>query len=252
MLFFDHGDGIRFFHIRAELCKYFIKGNAHRDGQAQLPLNGATDHMSDPLAAAEQRHRARHIQPALVQTKGLHHIGIAVIYLFGLFGIIHILLKVRRYDDQIGTPQARLPNGLPRLDPLEFRLLILGKDDSVALLGIAADRHVFIAQGGVVPALHRSVKIIHITMQNHPFHTTSSLTTAILNGIIYMKVVSLSRSIIHEICCVVKCFLRNHMHIWRESYEIRRKIKGIAPAKSSDTRGAGREIGRFPAHPAKL
>ena len=76
------------------------------------------------------------------------------------------------YDDlyQIGALALRLPDGLRGLDAELLRRVVLGEDDAVAGLGIAADRHGQALQLRVGEQLHAGEKAVQIAVEDDAAH----------------------------------------------------------------------------------
>ena len=111
-----------------------------------------------------------HVQPALVNAEGLHQVGVLVVDLVDLPGVLVVQAVVRRQEHQAGALLFGLPDSLRRLDAIFFRGLVFGQNDAVAGRGVPADRRGDLPQIRVAQQLHRGVKAVQVTVQNHPVH----------------------------------------------------------------------------------
>lgn len=123
-----------------------------------------------PGVAAEEVQGAGDVQPALVDTEGLHQVGVFLIDPVDPVGEVPVLAVVGGEEDQVGALPPGLPDGLGGLDLEGLGGLVLGQDDAVAALRIAAHRHRQMAQLWVVQQLHRGVKAVQIAVKNDPVH----------------------------------------------------------------------------------
>ena len=165
----DHRGGIRLFQVAAQLGKHLVERHAHAERQSRLrPHRGADAIRQRPGVAAEQVQAAGHVQPALVNAEGLHQIGEPVVYFVDAPGIFPVQLVVGRQQHQSRTLLPRLPDRLRRFDAPALGRFVLGQDDAVAGLGVAAHRHRHLPQRRFVQQLHRREKAVQVTVQDHP------------------------------------------------------------------------------------
>ena len=83
----------------------------------------------------------RHIQPALIDGKGLHQVGIALIDIVDQAGIAVVFLVMGGEKDQARALFPGLPDGLGGFDAKGLGPFVFGQDDAVAAFGVAANRH---------------------------------------------------------------------------------------------------------------
>jgi len=158
----NDGGGVRLFQVAAQLGKDLVEGYPNRDGKPQLPPHPSPDVVGNHRAGAEKLLAAGHIQPALVQAKGLHPVGVGDIEFPGGGGNLQVAVIMGRDHQQVRASLLGLPDGLARGDAVCLGLIALGQDDAVAGGRVAADGHRLAPESGVVQALHRCVKIVHV------------------------------------------------------------------------------------------
>ena len=95
----DDGSSVRFSHIRTQFGKYFIEGNAYRYCQSQFQPNSVSNVVGNRRSISKEACRSSDVQPAFIQAKGFHLIGVAGVDLFGLGGEGQIALVVGRDAD---------------------------------------------------------------------------------------------------------------------------------------------------------
>ena len=110
------------------------------------------------------------VQPALVDAKGLHQVGVLLVKGIYFTGKILVQPVVGGEEDQAGALFLGLPDGLRRLYLEDLGRLVFGQDDTVAAGRIAADGHRQVAQLWVGQQLHRGVKAVQIAVKNDPVH----------------------------------------------------------------------------------
>ena len=174
----EDGGCVWLFHVAAQLGKNLVERDTHTDGETSLFLHGAPDLVGDgPAVPTEEVHGAGNVQPALVDAKGLHQIGVPLIDGVDPLGPQPVLVVVGGEEDEIGAFPPGLPDGLRRLD-LEFLgRLVLGQDDAVAALRVAAHRHRLVLQLRLVPQLHRGVKAVEVAVQDGPVHVSTPFSS---------------------------------------------------------------------------
>ena len=160
-----------------ELGKYLIKGYAHRDRQSQLAADAVAQRVRQGArVSAEQMERVGHVQPALVDAEGLDEVGILIVDRVDAAGIVLVQGVMRRQQDEGGTFFLRLPDRLGGLDAEGLSALVLGEDDAVALLGVAADRDGHVPQLRTAEQLHAGKKAVEVTVQDHALHRVRPLS----------------------------------------------------------------------------
>ena len=119
-----------------------------------------------------------------------------------------------RQKHEAGALLFGLPDRLSRLYSVLFGGLILGQDDAVAGLRVAADGHRDLPQSGLVQQLHRGVKAVQITVQydalSHAFHLPAQqISLAVYDTMsvpflyfLYTFYVLLMRLFMHLLCAV--------------------------------------------------
>ena len=118
---------------------------------------------------------AGEVQPALVNAEGLDQVGVVLVKEIHFIGKLLIQPVVGREEDQVGALFLGLPDGLRRLDLEGLGGLVLGQNNPVAAVGVAAHRHRTVPQLRVGQQLHRGVKAVQIAVKNHPVHGRTSL-----------------------------------------------------------------------------
>ena len=119
-----------------------------------------------------------------------------------------------RQKHEAGALLFGLPDRLSRLYSVLFGGLVLGQDDAVAGLRVAADGHRDLPQSGLVQQLHRGVKAVQITVQydalSHAFHLPAQqISLAVYDTMsvpflyfLYTFYVLLMRLFMHLLCAV--------------------------------------------------
>ena len=166
--------------VAAQLGKDLVEGDSHRHRQAQLSLDPPPQGVRDLLPISEQAGAATHVQPALVQSKGLHLVGVLEVELPHLMGELQIAIIPGRHYYQTRTAAPGLPDSLPGGHAKGFGLIALGQDDAMAQGGIPAHRHRLPPQSGVVQALRAGIKVVQIAVQNHSLHRIAPRTFVLL------------------------------------------------------------------------
>ena len=162
----NHRGGVRFFVVRAQFGKDFIEGYPHRDGQAGLLPHFLPQTVGNGPAITEQSYAAGDIQPAFINAKGLHLLGVTGVDGVDDLGPVGIFLMMGRHQHQIGALLFGLPDGLGGFHSKALCQLIFCQNDTMAALRVAADRHGNRLQFGALELLHRSIKAVAVTMQN--------------------------------------------------------------------------------------
>ena len=138
----DDGGGVRLFVVAAHFGKDLVEGHPNRHGKPQLLPHCPADPVGQPLAVGvEQVESARHVQPALVDGKGLHQVGVPFVNGVDFPGIFPVLTVVGGEEDQVGALPAGLPDGLGGLDLECLGRLIFGQNDPVTAIWVAAHRY---------------------------------------------------------------------------------------------------------------
>ncbi len=163
----DDGGGVGLFVVAAQLGEDLVEADPHGEGQAELPADPVPDAVGDGLrVAAEEMGGAGDVQPALIDTEGLHQIGVLLIDGVDLFGILPVEVVVGRQEHQIRVLLLGLPDGLRRPDAEAFCRFVLGQNDAVAGGGVAAHRRGHVPQVRMAQQLHGGVKAVQVTVQN--------------------------------------------------------------------------------------
>ena len=170
----DLGGGIRFAVIAAQLGKNLIEAHPHRDGEPQFLPDTGPQLVGNLAACPKQLAAPGDIQPAFVDAKRLHQIGVLGVDGVDQAGIFHIFATVSGGQHQPGAFALGLPDGLRRLDAILLRQLVFRQDHPMAALRIPAHRHGHIFQLRAQQALHRGIKGVAVTVQNHPIHPATS------------------------------------------------------------------------------
>ena len=171
----NQGGGVGLLIVAAQLGENLIEGHAHGDGQAQLSAHLAPDAVGQGYTVpAEQMESACHVQPALINAKGLHQISKPFIQGVDSLGHSPIFVMVGGQQHQVRAFLPGLPDGFRRLDPKSLGPLVFCQDNAVAALGIAAHRHRLILEFWVFEQFHRSVKAVTITVKDHTVHLKDS------------------------------------------------------------------------------
>ena len=135
------GDGVGLFHVGAQLGEGLIEGDAHRDGNAKLPLDALPQGMGDGLAVAEEGGTAGDVEEAFVTAHGLYPIGIGVVDGPRRRRVAEVFAVMRRDGDEIAALGACLDDGLAGGDAEGLGDIVFGEDDAVAGFLAAADGH---------------------------------------------------------------------------------------------------------------
>ena len=172
----DHRGGVRLFVVAAHLGEDLVEGYPHRYRQAQFLPQHPADLVGQGLGvSAEEVEGAGYIQPALVDGEGLHQVGVPLVHRVDPPGVVPVLPVVGGEEHQLRALAPGLPDGLGGLHLVPLGGLVLGQDDPVAGIWIAAHRHRSVPELRVVQQFHRGVKAVQITVQNHPVHTVRLL-----------------------------------------------------------------------------
>ena len=119
-----------------------------------------------------------------------------------------------RQKHEAGALLFGLPDRLSRLYSVLFGGFVLGQNDAVAGLRVAADGHRDLPQSGLVQQLHRGVKAVQITVQydalSHAFHLPAQqISLAVYDTMsvpflyfLYTFYVLLMRLFMHLLCAV--------------------------------------------------
>ena len=113
------------------------------------------------------------VQPALIDTEGLHQIRILAVNFIDDPGEFPVQSVVGRQQDQLRALLPCLPDGLRRLYPKGLGGLVFGKNDTLPALRVAAHRHRQGAEFRFGEQLHRGVKAVEVTVQDGPIHGAS-------------------------------------------------------------------------------
>ena len=136
----DNRRRVRLLIVRSELCKYFVEAAADRTREPQFVAYTPAD-LIGRLLHINPAPGTGKVQPAFVKTERLHPVRILTIDLMRLAGIVLVLIVMTRNDHEPGTFLPGLPDRLCGPDPEIRREPVLGEDNSVAHLAVAADRH---------------------------------------------------------------------------------------------------------------
>ena len=167
----DDCGGVRFFIIAAQLGKDLVETDPHGERQPQLPLDPLPQLIRHgPGISAQKVEGMGDVQPTLVDAEGLHQVGIGVVDGVDPPGVLVVEIVVGRQQHQIRALFLGLPDGLRRLDAELFGRFVFGQDDAVSGGGVPADGHGDRPQLRVAQQLHRGVKTVEITVQNHTVH----------------------------------------------------------------------------------
>ncbi len=158
------------FVVAAQLGENFVKGHANGHGQAQLRLHPLADGFGNAPPIAKEQAAAVHIQPALVQTEGLHPVGVVLVNLFGQLRKIGIALMMGRHQLEARALAHGLPDGLGGLHAFGLGKHIFRQYNAVAAFLVPGHGHGHVPVLGGVKGLDRGVKVVHIHMQNAVFH----------------------------------------------------------------------------------
>ena len=112
---------------------------------------------------------------AYIDGEGLHQVGVPLVHRVDPPGVVPVLPVVGGEEHQLRALAPGLPDGLGGLHLVPLGGLVLGQDDPVAGIWIAAHRHRSVPELRVVQQFHRGVKAVQITVQNHPVHTVRLL-----------------------------------------------------------------------------
>ena len=116
---------------------------------------------------------ATYIKPTLIHSEGFDLVGISSVYCPCLFGVFHILIIVRRNNNQAGAFLFCLPNSFARTNTFRLCFIVLCEDYAVPFFHVTTYCYRIGFQFGVQHTFDRRIKIVHIAMQNHPFHISS-------------------------------------------------------------------------------
>ena len=92
----------------------------------------------------------------------------------GKTAVLEIFLIVGRHDDQVGAFLPCLPKCFACLNTIFLCLVVLGKDDAVAHFLASANRYRVPFQPRIQHTLDTCIEIVHVTMQDCPFHAGTS------------------------------------------------------------------------------
>ena len=164
----DHRHGVRLFVVAAQLGEYLVEAGPHADGQAGGFAHPAADQIGQRGGGGgEQMPGMGDVQPAFVDAERLHQIGVLGVDAVDDGGKMPVPFPVGRQQHQIRAFALCLPDGLGGAHPKGLGRLVLGQDDAVAGLRVAADGHRFLFQFRVFQQLHAGVKAVAVTVQ-HP------------------------------------------------------------------------------------
>ena len=71
---------------------------------------------------------------------------------------------MRWYDNQVPALLLGLPQSFAGLDSILLCMVVLGEDDAMSILYIAANSHRLVPKLHIEHALNRGIKVIHIAM----------------------------------------------------------------------------------------
>ena len=166
----QRGDGVRLFHIAAQLGKDLIVGDADGNGDAQLVFDATANLVGNPCAVAQGHAASAEIQPRFIQSKRLDTVGIAFVQLAHTLTETHIQREIRRDTDEAGAFLLGLPDGFAGFDAEGFCERVFGQDDAVPRRDIAADGDGLFANLRGIQTFNGSVIAVGVAMQNDSFH----------------------------------------------------------------------------------
>ena len=169
----NDGGGVRLLHIRTQFGKDLVVGHAYRYRQAKFMPDAGADVVCDSHTISEQAGRAGHVQPALVQAKGFHLVGIVDVNIPCKRREVKVSLIVGGNADQLRTLLAGLPEHLAGSDAELLGKVIFCQDDAMAGFFIASYSYRFVFQGRIIKDFYAGIEIVHVRMQNDRFHRSS-------------------------------------------------------------------------------
>ena len=164
----DDRYGIRLFIIAAEFCGDFIKRNANRNGDSQLPFNAVADFFGNFYRVPEQAQTARNVQPRLIQAETLHLVGVVTEYLAHIAAVLLVFAVAGGNHDQVAAMLLCLPDGHCRFHAHPLGGIACGENDTVPRLRVAAHGDALSAQLRVFLHFYACVKAVAIAMQYMP------------------------------------------------------------------------------------
>ena len=168
----DDGGGIGLAVVTAQLGKDLVEADAHGEGEPQLPPHPRPDRVGDSSGVpAEEVHAAGDIQPALVDTEGLHQVGVLPVDVVHQPGELSIELMVGREEHQVRTLLPCLPNGFRSFDAKALGGFVFRQNDALPACRVAADGHRPFPQVRPGEELHRGVEAVEVTVQDGPVHS---------------------------------------------------------------------------------
>ena len=111
---------------------------------------------------------AGEVQPALIDAEGLYQVCVPGIDIVDGPGVEAVAVMVGRQEVEVRALPTSLPDGLRRLDAAGLGRLILGKNDAVSGVGIAADGHRQLPELRPAQKLHRGEEAVEVAVQNDP------------------------------------------------------------------------------------
>ena len=171
----NKGGSIGLFVVAAQFGKDFVERNTHRKSEAQFsayPVSDLICHLDG--ISAEKMAAARNIQPAFVNAKGLHKVGILGVDGVDFLGVNMVEVVVGRKKHQIGALLFGLPDGFCRGYAALFGELVFGKDNAVAGGGVAADGHGNILQIGAGKKFYGGIETVEVTVKHDAIHGKNS------------------------------------------------------------------------------
>ena len=185
----DFSNGVWFLIVGTEFSKNFIPGNADTDSNSQLKLNPAADFRRNGHPIALQGTAVRHIQPALIYPEGFLLIGIFSIDFMCQPGKTQIQIHARRNKLNLRTDLPGLPECHASLYSRFLRQLILRQNNAVSGFRIAPDSERPAAQLRMMKKLNAGITVIHIRVEYHPVHSSTSFSYFPHNSAIFSTII---------------------------------------------------------------
>ena len=134
------------FKVGGHFGQQAVGRNTHIDRKAQLTLDAAADGVGNRQRRAEQRLGAGHIQKRLVNAVLLHIRRVVAQNLNQCLTVLHVKVKIGRYNRQPRALGAGGKQALAGLDTVLFGRAAFGQHHAVALGFIAAHHRGYRAQ----------------------------------------------------------------------------------------------------------
>ena len=169
----DYRGGVRLFIVASQFRKDFVERDANRNRQPGFPADDGAQLVGNRFAAAEQRVAAGYVEPAFVDAERLHQVGVAPVNFVDLPRAFPVLLKMGSGQHKAGAFAFCLPDGFRRPNAIPLRLFVLGEDNAVPALRVAADGHRYPGKFRLQQAFHGSEERVAVAVQNCSAHHTS-------------------------------------------------------------------------------